>query len=247
MRKMKMINSNVKGWQAIGFNVEALQYNNIKFQVSIIRIGMELVRVCLEEKNDDISSVPPGFEPRALFTLKSEAHDTKRHERDNLICCSASTRAILVEKGTGLANDESSKITRSMSMRRRPWINYGQYGNSSEDEPDHGKLNQLNKRIGQASKVSDNEVEQVLKQVTARWRPEEACRPAIEDVPVFYPTDEEFEDTLKYIASIRPRAEQYGICRIVPPSSKMNKECDTILVNEESYLWHHSACELQCL
>ncbi|KAG4121657.1 hypothetical protein ERO13_D11G221300v2 [Gossypium hirsutum] len=196
MRKMKMINSNVKGWQAIGFNVEALQYNNIKFQVSIIRIGMELVRVCLEEKNDDISSVPP-----------------------------ASTRAILVEKGTGLANDESSKITRSMSMRRRPWINYGQYGNSSEDEPDHGKLNQ----------------------VTARWRPEEACRPDIEDVPVFYPTDEEFEDTLKYIASIRPRAEQYGICRIVPPSSKMNKECDTILVNEESYLWHHSACELQCL
>lgn len=48
----------------------------------------------------------------------------------------------------------------------------------------------LNKRIGQASKVSDNEVEQVLKQVTARWRPEEACRPDIEDVPVFYPTDE---------------------------------------------------------
>lgn len=109
----------------------------------VIRIGMELVRVCLEEKNDDISSVPPGFEPRALFTLKSEAQDTKRHERDNLICCSASTRAILVEKGTGLANDESSKITRSMSMRRRPWINYGQYGNSSEDEPDHGKLNQV--------------------------------------------------------------------------------------------------------
>ncbi|MFQ6650728.1 hypothetical protein Gotur_023548 [Gossypium turneri] len=180
---------------------------------------MELVRVCLEEKNDDISSVPPGFEPRASFTLKSEAQDTKRHERDNLICCSASTRAILVEKGTGLANDESSKITRSMSMRRRPWINYGQYDNSSEDEPDHGKLNQWNKRIGQASKVSDNEVEQVLRQVTARWRPEEACRPDIEDVPVFYPTDEEFEDTLKYIASIRPRAEQYGICRIVPPSS----------------------------
>ncbi|KAK8318812.1 hypothetical protein V6Z12_A13G198400 [Gossypium hirsutum] len=143
---------------------------------------MELVRVCLKEENDDISSVPPGFEPRASFTLKSEAQDTKRHERDNLICCSASASAILVEKETGLPI---------------PWINYGQYDSSSEDEPDHGKLNQ----------------------VTARWRPEEACRPDIEDVPVFYPTDEEFEDTLKYIASIRPRAEQYGICRIVPPSS----------------------------
>lgn len=104
---------------------------------------MELVRVCLEEQNDDIPSVPPGFEPRASFTLKREAQDTKRHESDNLICRSASTGAILVEKGTGLANDESSKITWSMSMRRRPWINYGQFDNSSEDEPDHGKLSQV--------------------------------------------------------------------------------------------------------
>lgn len=30
---------------------------------------------------------------------------------------------------------------------------------------------------------------------------------------------QEFEDTLTYIASIRTRAEPYGICRIVPPSS----------------------------
>lgn len=29
----------------------------------------------------------------------------------------------------------------------------------------------------------------------------------------------EFKDTLKYIASIRSRAEPYGICRIVPPTS----------------------------
>lgn len=30
---------------------------------------------------------------------------------------------------------------------------------------------------------------------------------------------QEFEDTLNYIASIRLRAEPFGICRIVPPSS----------------------------
>ncbi|CAN1765985.1 Putative lysine-specific demethylase JMJ16, partial [Linum perenne] len=30
---------------------------------------------------------------------------------------------------------------------------------------------------------------------------------------------QEFEDTLNYIASIRPKAEPYGICRIVPPPS----------------------------
>lgn len=31
--------------------------------------------------------------------------------------------------------------------------------------------------------------------------------------------DQEFQDTIGYIASIRPKAEAYGICRIIPPSS----------------------------
>ena len=30
---------------------------------------------------------------------------------------------------------------------------------------------------------------------------------------------QEFEDTLRYIEKIRPKAERYGICRIVPPST----------------------------
>ncbi|CAA2983824.1 lysine-specific demethylase JMJ16 [Olea europaea subsp. europaea] len=55
--------------------------------------------------------------------------------------------------------------------------------------------------------------------VTAKWRPEEARRADLVEAPVFYPTEEEFEDTLKYISSIRSKAEIYGICRIVPPPS----------------------------
>ncbi|KAL6991825.1 hypothetical protein U1Q18_009936 [Sarracenia purpurea var. burkii] len=55
--------------------------------------------------------------------------------------------------------------------------------------------------------------------ILARWNPLEARRPVIDEAPVFYPTFEEFEDTLGYIAKIRPKAEAYGICRIVPPPS----------------------------
>jgi hypothetical protein len=37
--------------------------------------------------------------------------------------------------------------------------------------------------------------------------------------PVFFPTIEEFEgNPLHYVESIRPIAERYGICKIVPPA-----------------------------
>ncbi|KAI3701237.1 hypothetical protein L2E82_45886 [Cichorium intybus] len=55
--------------------------------------------------------------------------------------------------------------------------------------------------------------------VIVKWHPEEARLPDLIDAPVFYPTEKEFEDTLKYISSIRKKVEAYGICRIVPLSS----------------------------
>ncbi|CAM0946835.1 unnamed protein product [Alopecurus aequalis] len=41
----------------------------------------------------------------------------------------------------------------------------------------------------------------------------------VPEAPVFRPTEEEFADPLAYVARIRPLAERYGICRIVPPPS----------------------------
>ncbi|PKI37517.1 lysine-specific demethylase JMJ18-like [Punica granatum] len=73
------------------------------------------------------------------------------------------------------------------------------------------------------AKMSDNASEcsgsPRSRTVSARWDPSEACRPVLDEAPVFYPTVKEFEDTLGYIAKIRSKAESYGICRIVPPAS----------------------------
>lgn len=38
------------------------------------------------------------------------------------------------------------------------------------------------------------------------------------EAPIFRPTPEEFEHPLRYIASIRPAAEAYGICKVIPPA-----------------------------
>ncbi|XP_010449170.1 PREDICTED: probable lysine-specific demethylase JMJ14 isoform X1 [Camelina sativa] len=53
--------------------------------------------------------------------------------------------------------------------------------------------------------------------ITARWNPSEPCRPSVDDAPIFYPTNEDFDDPLGYIEKLRSKAESYGICRIVPP------------------------------
>ncbi|KAG6491995.1 hypothetical protein ZIOFF_046941 [Zingiber officinale] len=54
----------------------------------------------------------------------------------------------------------------------------------------------------------------VVTVVTARWKPQDAHKLVLDNAPVFYPTEEEFKDTIKYIATIRQSAEQYGISRI---------------------------------
>ena len=39
------------------------------------------------------------------------------------------------------------------------------------------------------------------------------------EAPVFHPSQKQFENPFAYIESIRPDAEPFGICRIVPPAN----------------------------
>ncbi|ESW15958.1 hypothetical protein PHAVU_007G117400 [Phaseolus vulgaris] len=184
-------------------------------------MGTELMRICVKEDNDDFPSVPPGFESYTSFSLKRVENNEKQDDK-NMTTCSASTSAsespsIQVENDVQVR--ETAKVPRS--LRRRPWINYGQYENHSDEDSDCERLDQnfssracLPQGVIRGCPDCSN-----CQKVIASWRPEEARRPNIEDAPVFYPTEEEFQDTLKYISSIRSRAEPYGICRIVPPSS----------------------------
>ncbi|ESQ33774.1 hypothetical protein EUTSA_v10006810mg [Eutrema salsugineum] len=73
------------------------------------------------------------------------------------------------------------------------------------------------------------------RKVLARWLPAEAQRPIVDEAPVFSPSLEEFEDTLAYIEKIRPLAEPYGICRIIPPPT-WTPPCRL----KEKSIWEHT-------
>ncbi|XP_075229999.1 jumonji, AT rich interactive domain 2 [Lycorma delicatula] len=46
----------------------------------------------------------------------------------------------------------------------------------------------------------------------------------LKDAPSFHPTEREFQDPLEYIEKIRPMAEKFGLCRIIPPPN-FKPEC----------------------
>ncbi|KAJ8459667.1 hypothetical protein OPV22_032593 [Ensete ventricosum] len=114
---------------------------------------------------------------------------------------------------------KESKVERS--LRHRSGIYYGTFYNSSGEESDRKQSvkDPPLKRSWQKSDVSRSAKKYKCEREPFRWLSKDARRPVIDEAPVFYPTEEEFVDTLGYIASIREKAEKYGICRIIPPSS----------------------------
>ncbi|KVI07334.1 hypothetical protein Ccrd_014255 [Cynara cardunculus var. scolymus] len=169
-------------------------------------MGTELIRRHVKEESIDIPSIPPGFES---FAIKSE--NDSRLASGSSVSTSASA----------LKTTEGEKLKRS--LRRRSGINYGRFDCSSEDDYDSIPLNQITQYCWCRVKLQDlgslMGLSVAAKSVTAKWHPEEARVPNLPEAPVFYPTEEEFENTLEYIESIREKAAAYGICRIIPPSS----------------------------
>ncbi|KVI04786.1 FY-rich, C-terminal [Cynara cardunculus var. scolymus] len=152
-------------------------------------MGTELIRHHVKEESMEISSIPPGFESLTAFSLK-RVDDSEVASSSSAPMSASGSQTAKKEPRLGYIEDEGV----NRSIKRRPWIDHSQINSSSGDESDS-------------------------LQVIARWHPGEARMPDLFEAPVFHPTEEEFEDTLKYIASIRDEAEPYGICRIIPPPS----------------------------
>nr|CAB3451444.1 unnamed protein product [Digitaria exilis] len=110
------------------------------------------------------------------------------------------------------------------SLRNRPPIDYSLFDLTSDDESGVESAEKGVRSMRRRQQLPKGVVRGCAEcadcqKVVARWKPSGARRPVLEEAPVYYPSEEEFKDTLKYIESIRSTAEPYGICRIVPPPS----------------------------
>uniref|UniRef100_A0A7N0U9Q5 Uncharacterized protein n=1 Tax=Kalanchoe fedtschenkoi TaxID=63787 RepID=A0A7N0U9Q5_KALFE len=160
----------------------------------------------------DKVSAPPGFVSRTSFRLQTLG---KNEDACRAAGCADVTEAS--QRGPSPSRFDVSDFRKS--FEQKPWIVHNQ-----------GKCRRMESTVEWKKKPNYEpclprgvirgcpDCPNCLK-VLGRWRPKGTCTPLLEEAPVFYPTEEDFEDMPKYIASIRPSAEGHGICRIVPPPS----------------------------
>ncbi|GKU86281.1 hypothetical protein SLEP1_g826 [Rubroshorea leprosula] len=188
-------------------------------------MGAECKRALL---NDDPGrlAVPPGFASLTSFVLRKEENGQKTSCWMSYM--DASKRNPMQTKATP---DKVDVEMLKKSVKSRPWILYNQRNQITEEsDKDLSSESGLQKEIthGCPNRSNSHKIKPELFH-------EDAKAYNLEEVPIFYPTKEEFADTLKYIESIRLRAEPYGICRIVPPPS-WQPQC----LIKESNVWKTS-------
>ncbi|RDY01644.1 Lysine-specific demethylase JMJ703, partial [Mucuna pruriens] len=177
---------------------------------------------CTKFEKIENLSVPPGFASLTSFILK-RGGNVKKIDKSTTFPIASEQEPICMD-----AKPEMNDTTAyNQILMHRPWIILEQSNHHNPDESckEHLPMVKFGSPCKYRSSKRDHiwvsklqELCDVLNQVTARWHPKDARREVLEEAPSFHPTEEEFKDTLKYIASIRSRAEPYGICRIVPPT-----------------------------
>ncbi|KAK3159414.1 hypothetical protein QOZ80_2AG0149820 [Eleusine coracana subsp. coracana] len=193
-------------------------------------MGTECIMTTLSKDPDP--SFPPGFGPFASLTLRSIQNDVKPAdtqstaiqvlqtvEKDVEILATSSAHC---RSGTPCSTSGSSICRKS--LRNRPPIDYSLFDLISDDDSDVEIVEKDTTSVRRKQQLPKGVLRGCAEcadcqKVVARWNPSDARRPILDEAPVFYPSEEEFKDTLKYIENIRPKAELYGICRIVPPPS----------------------------
>ncbi|KAL0459392.1 UNVERIFIED_CONTAM: putative lysine-specific demethylase [Sesamum latifolium] len=140
------------------------------------------IRYVTDNTEEDLS-VPPGFVSLTSFTLKRKVTDQE----------AADPMAVAGESGPVLMSDPLSSVDiekLKTSFTQRPWICHDQVPEKYDCEETEVEMKDpitasLPKGVIRGCANCNDCVK-----VTAMWHPEEACLPALDDAPVFRPTEE---------------------------------------------------------
>ncbi|KAF8691686.1 hypothetical protein HU200_040072 [Digitaria exilis] len=188
-------------------------------------MGTECIMATLNE--DPEPSFPPGFGPFALRGIQNDVKPVDIHSSSMQALQCIEEDVNMLEPNSAHCRSGTPASTSGScrkSLRNRPPIDYSLFDLTSDDESGVESAEKGVRSMRRRQQLPKGVVRGCAEcadcqKVVARWKPSGARRPVLEEAPVYYPSEEEFKDTLKYIESIRSTAEPYGICRIVPPPS----------------------------
>lgn len=89
-------------------------------------MGTKYIGADVTDDPDGIPPVPPGFTSLASFTLQRVQDDVM------VLTCASDSIHSQRETDCSILGDKKSR----KSLQHKPWVNYSQFGNSSEEESD---------------------------------------------------------------------------------------------------------------
>ena len=117
--------------------------------------------------------------------------------------------------GKRMPRKSKSDALAALNRSRSPSMDSPQSGGSKVDR-ENRPVSVLNGNP--VSVASSLDMSSVKTTAPRKIPPRKTPRPfELEDCPVFYPSPEEFKDSMAYIRSVEPQAREYGIAKIVPP------------------------------
>ncbi|XP_056629738.1 uncharacterized protein LOC130440524 [Diorhabda sublineata] len=236
------------------------------------------------EENEDVISTPfrrPSRRPSSTATSKSEDESGKHDEIAKQNQFRKPTAKQETPKVAGVAKDEqdssietedkqfyvpqkpttkttllknqSKPLFKSKSSEKLLDTDEIKYKIPSSPSASSSSSANLYKRQPQKIKCRSNDF---ISPIYVSDFPKQIEPAKLVEAPIFHPTDQEFQDPLEYIERIRHKAEQFGICKIVPPSS-FKPECKVTddmrftaynqYINKMLYRWGPNYKELMAI
>ncbi|CAG9853965.1 unnamed protein product [Phyllotreta striolata] len=197
------------------------------------------------EDNEDTISTPfrrPSRRPSSTATSKSEDESSKQDDASRTGPFRKPTSKIIKDESEPVSNpetDDNKQFYMPQNPTKTPLLKVPKTLFKSKSSEKISDADEFKYKVPSSPSASSSSSAKLYKRPTQKQKPKPAeflaptyvsdfpkgDEPArLVEAPVFHPTESEFQDPLEYIERIRHKAEQFGICKIVPPSS-FKPEC----------------------